>query len=66
MKKTKQSHLKLGKEIYGTKNIELAFKEALKPYFNLQEPAKIGDWYNYNQSHNMLKYKYQCERNDNI
>ena len=27
--------IKLGKETYGTKNIEVAFKEALEPYFKL-------------------------------
>ncbi|NRG33066.1 hypothetical protein [Niallia circulans] len=35
MKKAKQNPLKLGKEIFGTKNIEDAFKEALEPYFKI-------------------------------
>ncbi|MCB5237185.1 MULTISPECIES: hypothetical protein [Niallia] len=35
MKKAKQNPLKLGKETYGTKNIEVAFKEALEPYFKI-------------------------------
>lgn len=31
--KKKKTVLKLGKETYGTKNIEKAFKDALAPYF---------------------------------
>lgn len=34
MRKQKQCPLKLGKETYGKKNIEEAFKTALAPYFN--------------------------------
>ncbi|WP_167556176.1 hypothetical protein [Priestia flexa] len=37
MKVPKQSPLKLGKETYGTKNIEVAYKEALEPYFTTKK-----------------------------
>lgn len=36
----KNSPLKLGKETYGTKNIEVAFKEALEPYFTTKKTKK--------------------------
>ncbi len=42
--KKRKSNLKLGKETYGQKNIEEAFKEAFTPYFvvedNMSGPKK--------------------------
>jgi hypothetical protein len=42
----KKSKLSVGKEIYGTKDIEQAFYEAFAPYFeqNNMHPARFVSW----------------------